>query len=276
MNWIKRILFVVVVIYIALCISACAFTDRFAFYPDNSPLEMPTGSIAEKIEIQTSDGEILVAIYAKADAGCPTFLNFHGNAQHLRGMVSISNYYGRKGVGFLTPAYRGYSGSTGKPTERGVRIDGLAAFDFLESGGLAASDIIIRGFSLGSSVAIGVAAARDSPALILGPPFESGTRLGQEMTPVLPMSLIPGNAFRNVRLASKVNEPVLIIHGDSDRLIPAKHSADLAENFSQPVQRFVLEGYGHNNLLNAEFEQIVANFSAPFFPNCPSLQELAP
>ncbi|MEL7232679.1 MAG: alpha/beta hydrolase, partial [Pseudomonadota bacterium] len=155
MIWVKRILFVFVVVYVALCFSACALTDRFAFYPDDSPLEMPEGITAEQIEIETPDGETLVAIYAKAEAGCPTFLNFHGNAQHLRGLISISNYYGSKGIGFLTPAYRGYSGSTGRPTERGVRIDGLAAFDALQAKGLSSTDIIVRGFSIGSSVAIG-------------------------------------------------------------------------------------------------------------------------
>ncbi|MEL7231352.1 MAG: alpha/beta fold hydrolase, partial [Pseudomonadota bacterium] len=122
---------------------------------------------------------------------------------------------------------------------------------------------------------IGVAAEREATALILGAPFESGTRMGQEVVPILPMSLLAGNAFRSDRLATQVDEPVLIIHGDSDRVIPAAHSADLAETFNQPVQRFVLEGYGHNDLLNAEYEQLVAEFSAPFFLDCPSLQELA-
>ncbi|MEM8617118.1 MAG: alpha/beta hydrolase [Pseudomonadota bacterium] len=275
MNWVKRILFVFVVVYVALCFSACALTDRFAFYPDGSSLEMPEGIAAQQIEIETPDGETLVAIYAKAEVGCPTFLNFHGNAQHLRGLISVSNYYGSKGIGFLAPAYRGYSGSTGQPTERGVRIDGLAAFDTLHSKGLRKTDIIVRGFSLGSSVAIGVAAEREATALILGAPFKSGTRMGQEAVPILPMGLLAGNAFRSDRLAPQVKEPVLIIHGDADRVIPAAHSADLAETFVQPVQRFVLEGYGHNDLLNAEYEQLVAEFSAPFFPDCPSLQELA-
>ncbi|MEM1390046.1 MAG: alpha/beta hydrolase [Pseudomonadota bacterium] len=275
MNWIKRTVFIVAAAYVGLCFSACALTDQFAFYPDKNPFEMPEGISAEKIKIETPDGETLVAVYAKADPGCPTFLNFHGNAQDLRGIVSVTDFYGSRGIGFLTPAYRGYSGSTGRPTERGVRIDGLAAFDALRARGLDKTDLIIRGFSIGSSVAIGVAAERDSAALILGAPFESGTRMGQRVMPVLPMSLIAGNAFRSDRLAPKVDEAVLIIHGDSDRVIPAAHSADLAHHFPKPVQRFVLKGYGHNDLLNAEYEQIVADFSAPFFPDCPSLQELA-
>ena len=275
MNWIKRILFIVAAVYIGFCFSACALTNQFAFYPDKSPFKMPEGISAEKIEIETPDGETLVAVYAKADPGCPTFLNFYGNAQHLRGIVSVTNHYGSKGIGFLTPAYRGYSGSTGRPTERGVRVDGLAAYDALRVRGLDKTDLIIRGFSIGSSVAIGVAAERDSAALILGAPFESGTRMGQRVMPVLPMSLIVGNAFRSDRLALKVDEDVLIIHGDSDRVIPAAHSADLARHFPQTVQRFILEGYGHNDLLSNEYEQLVADFSAPFFPDCPSLQELA-
>lgn len=275
MIWLKRLLFVVVFAYIALCFTACALQDQFAFYPDKRPVTLPENAAATQITITTPDNERLVAFYAKAAEGCPTFLNFHGNAQHLSGMTSITQYYGRKGIGFLAPAYRGYSGSTGRPSEAGVRIDGLAAYDYLIQQGVASEAIVIRGFSLGSSVAIGVAGEQEASALILGAPFESGTRIGQELVRILPMSLIAGNAFRSDRLAPQVDEPVLIIHGDSDRVIPDAHSEDLAEHFSQPVQRFVLEGYGHNNLLNAAYERLVAEFTAPLFPDCSSLQELA-
>lgn len=274
MRLLKFLLLIIIAIYVAVCVAACAMQDQFAFYPDDRPASLSANVAAEMISVTTEDGESLVAFYAKAQPGCPTFLNFHGNAQHLSGLTSVTHSYGKRGMGFLAIAYRGYSGSTGRPTEKGVRKDGRAAYAYLIEQGIAPDQIVLRGFSLGSSVAIGVAAESEASALILGAPFESGMRLGAEMMPLLPVNLLASGAFRSDRFAPDIEEPVLIIHGDSDRIIPADHSLSLVEHFPSTPQRVVLEGYGHNDLLNAEFERLVIEFVAPRFPNCPSLQEL--
>ncbi|MEO0816389.1 MAG: alpha/beta hydrolase [Pseudomonadota bacterium] len=261
--------------YVLICLGACALQDSFAFFPDATPASLPASSIAQRVEIETSDGEQLVAFHAEAkDETCPTTVNFHGNAQHLDGLASVTDLYARNGMGFLAVAFRGYSGSTGRPSEAGVRRDGQSAYEYLIDRGVSPERIVVRGFSLGSTVAIGVAADNPSAALILGAPFESGTRLGGEQMPFLPVSLLASGAFRSDRLAPRVDEPVLIIHGDSDRIIPAAHSEDLAKAFPTEPTRIVIHGRGHNDLQVAGYESLITNFLAPKFPDCAPLQEL--
>ena len=211
--------------------------------------------------------------YADASPNCPTLLNFHGNAQHLSGLVPVTRRYGENGVGYLTIAYRGYSGSTGKPSEEGLRKDAEAAYQFLLSEGARPDTIVASGFSLGSSIALGIAADHPVSAVVLGAPFESGTRLGQDMLPILPVGLVAGDTFRSDRLAPQVKAPVLIIHGDQDEIIPPAHSEDLAARFPVPATRIVNEGRRHNTLLDPTYEGQVNAFLAPLFPDCPYLQE---
>jgi len=273
-NWARRIIIGVLLAYIGVCVSACVLQDRFAFLPDARPAVLPADSPAERVEIETEDGERLVAFHAPSSPGCPTLLNFHGNAEHLDGLAGVVDLHAAHGIGFLAVAFRGYSGSTGKPSEAGVRLDGQAAYDYLIASGIAPDALVVRGFSLGSTVAIGVCADNPTAALILGAPFESGTRLGGELLPFLPVSLFAGGAFRSDRLAPRVEEPVLIIHGESDRIIPAAHSEDLAKAFPTGPTRIVLRGRDHNDLQLDDYERLIANFLSPRFPGCAPLQEL--
>jgi uncharacterized protein len=262
--------------YLLVCLGACALQEQFAFFPDPTPARLLSHHTSSLVEVETEDGEQLVAFYTEAkQPGCPTFVNFHGNAQHLDGLAGITEFYARRGIGFLAVAYRGYSGSTGKPSETGVRRDGQAAYDYLIASGVSPEGLVVRGFSLGSSVAIGVAADNPSAALILGAPFESGTRLGREQLPFLPVDILASGMFRSDRLAPNVEEPVLIIHGDSDQIIPAAHSEDLAEAFPNVPTRILVHGVGHNDLQLAGYEQLIARFLVQKFPDCLPLQEIA-
>lgn len=263
---------IVVLGFTALSVAACSMQNRFIFYPDDTAASLPDGAVAEQITIGTDDGEELVAFYAKAEDNCPTIVSYHGNAQHLNHLAGITDLYGGNGVGFLSVAYRGYSGSTGKPDVPGIRSDGRAAYDYLIEQGISADSIVIRGFSLGSYVAISVASERDAKAVVLGAPFESGTRMGKDQIPYLPIGLFAGNIMRSDKLAPKVDEPVLIIHGADDTVISADHSADLAPNFPNLAQRIVVPGKDHNDLQDTEYELQVISFIAPFYPQCDALQ----
>ena len=270
MFWIVGVL---AVLYLGACTAAYGFRNQLIFYPDATQIELPAGALAQLIEILTEDGERLVALYTPAVGSCPTVLNFHGNAQHLSGLVGLTEAYAGEGIGFLAVAYRGYSGSTGRPSEAGVRTDARAALAYLNAQGVPGDRIVLRGFSLGSSVAIGLAAETDIAALVLGAPMESGTRLGGEKLPFLPVGLLAGDMLRSDRLAGNIDRPVLIIHGDADRIIPPEHSLDLAEHFPGEVKRVVFAGRGHNDLQAPPFEALVLDFLSPLFTDCTALQE---
>ncbi len=251
----------------------CSLQDQFAFAPQPAPVSIPEGSKVQLVFIATRDEEQLAALYTPAAAGCPTFLNFHGNAQPLDGLGPVVEAYAARGVGFLAIAYRGYSGSTGHPTQKGIERDGAAGYAYLRANGVEAGDIVVRGFSIGSFVAINVAATETAGALVLVAPFDSGTRLALEQMRFVPVSLLAGNAFRSDRIAGDVEESTLIIHGDDDTVVPAQHSADLAERLPNLAARITIPGAGHNTLPREMVEAYVMEFLGPIYPDCKGLTE---
>ena len=64
--------------------------------------------------------------------------------------------------------YRGYGRSEGTPTEQGVLSDARAAQSWLAArAGVASSELILLGCSLGGAVAVDLAAGAGAKALIL-------------------------------------------------------------------------------------------------------------
>ena len=272
-KFLKWMLVVISVLASGLFVASCSIADRAAFAPAPRAAILPETVDAADLRIETEDGELLVAWQVTAAPGCPTVLGFHGNAQHLDGVAPRLQRMNGKGVGYLAVAYRGYSGSTGKPTEKGVRQDARAAYAHLRSQGIDPVNIVIEGFSLGSSVATGLAAEEEARALVLLAPFESGTRMASQAIRFLPMGLIAGNAFRSDRLAADVTEPVLILHGEDDGIIPSDHSLQLQAKFTQTnVTRFLIANRKHNDLIDASLDtNHIFPFLADIFQDCSTL-----
>src|SRR6202008_1265991 len=126
------------------------------YYPNPEKIA-PRLSGVEAVRITTSDGQQLVAWRARAEPGQPTFLFFDGNAGSPEGNEARWRAIMDHGAGFLALYYRGYSGSTGKPTEEGLHEDARAGYGWLVQQGVPARDIIIHGLSLGSGVAVKLA-----------------------------------------------------------------------------------------------------------------------
>ena len=149
----------------------------------------------QDIRIHTPDGETLQAWYEPPQPGRPVVLYFHGQG----GTLAMGQYryirMHKMGVGYLALAYRGYSGSTGHPTEKGLLIDGLAAYDWLKARGFRDSDIVIHGHSLGTGVATYVATRRPARALILEAPFTAASDVAQERHPFMPAALLMKDKF---------------------------------------------------------------------------------
>lgn len=145
---------------------------------------------------------------------------------------------------YLLP-YRGYSGNPGIPGETALFADALAAYDDI-SKRHAAVDVIGR--SLGSGVAMHVAAERPVGRLLLVTPFDSVVRVGQEQYPYFPISLLAKDRFDSYLRAPRVNARVLMLTGDRDTIIPAANSEALRRSFRTAPQACVLAGYGHNDI----------------------------
>lgn len=100
-----------------------ALQEQAIYFPDPKRAEIQAGWPIEEVTIETPDGERLVAWHMSASTGCPTLLMFHGNAGHIGKAASQYQRINKAGVGMLALAWRGYNGSTGKPTQASLYND---------------------------------------------------------------------------------------------------------------------------------------------------------
>jgi fermentation-respiration switch protein FrsA (DUF1100 family) len=217
-------------------------------YHPSAAIVAPTlaGVSAERIE--TSDGETLVAWYARPQPGQPIFLYFDGNGGAPE-MWEGSRWreITAHGAGFLAVYYRGYSGSTGSPSERGLITDARAGYDWLLGHGYTPQDIVIHGFSLGSAVAVQLAAEKPARALVLEAPMTGIDDIASTFAPAGFTGLMR-DSFKSRAFVARVSMPVLIAHGDADRVIPFAHGEAMFALAREPKQFVRLNGADHADL----------------------------
>jgi hypothetical protein len=202
----------------------------------------------QQVRLTTADGEHLVAWYLPPAAGKPIILYFDGNGGVLSRQTDRWWAIVRAGAGFLAVGYRGYSGSTGHPTEAGLHEDARAAYAWVAAR-YPARDIVIQGHSLGSGVAVRLAAERPARALILESPFTSTVDVAERWAPLLPVRLFIRDRFMSRDWIGRVHCPVLVVHGDRDGVIDFTSGRQLFA-LANPPKTFVrMPGGGHDDLV---------------------------
>jgi uncharacterized protein len=157
-------------------------------------------------------------------------------------------------------AYRGYSGSTGKPSEEAIVADAQLAYRALRSEGVEPNKIVLYGESLGTSVALHVARDHPAVALILEAPFTSMPDAWRQFVPYLPVSMLVRDKFASDRIVGDLRMPLLIMHGRQDPLVRFTLGQRLYELAPQP-KRFEAFPLGrHANLYNHGAMAVVQRF----------------
>ncbi|WP_379553219.1 alpha/beta hydrolase [Qipengyuania sp. DGS5-3] len=213
----------------------------------------------ERITYTTEDGLEISAGYRAADPGQPTIVYFHGNGADWQSSVVATDRLVPLGYGVLAAEYRGYRGNPGTPREAGLYADGRAALAFLEERGVAASEVVLIGNSIGSGTATQLATEINPRALILISPFASLTRVVGEKIWWLPTKLLLRDRYENAAKIGDVAAPTLILHGDADTLIPHAHSETLAAA-SPNAELAIFPGAGHDLAWQDAAEMRVAEF----------------
>lgn len=142
-------------------------------------------------------------------------------------------------------AYRGYGHSSGEPSEAALAADAIALFDRVAPAH-AAVDVVGR--SLGSGVAVHLAAARPVRRLVLVTPFDSVLRVGQAHYPWVPMAWLLKDPFESWRRAPALSMPVLVVIAGQDDVIPPRHSEALAAALPRPPDVLRLPDAQHSNV----------------------------
>lgn len=207
----------------------------------------------EELSLAAADGARVHAWRVKpAGAGsAPLVMYFGGNAEEVSWMLESIGDPQRgetPGVGWLLVDYRGYGASEGSPSERALVGDALALFDHAAKlPGVDAERIMAFGRSLGSGVAVRLAAERPLHALILVTPFESLAAVAKRYYWYLPVDLILKHRFDSIALAPKLNQPLLCVIAARDQVIPPIHAERLFESWGGAKRKVTLEGAGHND-----------------------------
>jgi fermentation-respiration switch protein FrsA (DUF1100 family) len=151
------------------------------------------------------------------------------------------------GASLLLLDYRGYGRSEGRPTEKGLYADADAAYDHLVARGYQPKRIVIHGESLGTAVAVDLAARRPCAGLVLASPFTSAQAVAHRVLPLLgPMLVWSYNSRRKI---ARVHAPILVLHGDRDEVIDFEFGRELYEAAPEPKFFWRVEGAAHNDLI---------------------------
>jgi uncharacterized protein len=236
-------------LYAVVAFSAFLFQRRLTYFPDpqrSSPASFNLAGVEERI-IATPDGEHLVTWFAPAAAGRPTILYFHGNAGNLANRSERVRRFLVRGWGVLFLSYRGFSGSSGKPSESANVADAKLAYDVLRKAGVAADDIIVYGESLGSGVAVQVAAEKPVGGLVLDAPYTSIADVAEASYPYLPVRPFIFDRYETMRFLPKVKAPLLVMHGEDDRVIPVEMGKAVYAAANAPKEIVTFPRAGHSD-----------------------------
>lgn len=230
----KRILRIAIGLAVAAYLGAAAYMTAFQrsfLYRVAPEWQEPADHNlpqASRQLLTTPDGTLLSGwwIAPKRD-DAPVFLYFHGNANGLSRRAVRFGWMSADGSGVLAMSYRGYGGSGGAPTEMALHADALLAYRHLAQQ-FAPERIVIFGESLGTGVALNLARQVKAKAVVLDSPYQSIVEQARLSYPWLPVSRLLIDQFRSDLFIKQVDEPVLILHGTADTLIPPEQSEKLA------------------------------------------------
>jgi fermentation-respiration switch protein FrsA (DUF1100 family) len=237
-------------IYLLVAGAAWLGQRRLMYVPDATrvmPQAIGLTGVREQV-LDASNGAHLVSWRATAAPGRPTILYLHGNAGNLASRADRFRRYQQQGFGLLMLSWRSYSGSTGSPTETNNVADAILAYQALRSEGVAAEKIVIYGESLGSGVAVQLAAALPIGALVLDAPYTSMVEMASLAYPYLPVRPLLLDRYESKRYIGKVKAPVLVLHGERDSIIPLSMGLAIHAASPEPKKLVLFPNGGHVDL----------------------------
>lgn len=227
------------------------FAQRAFVFPVPSTARTPPGAAgfpeAEEHVLSTSDGERVIVWHVAPAPGRHVVIYFPGNGDTLAGSAGRFADITSDGTGLVALSYRGYAGSSGQPSEQGLLRDAAAAHAFAAAL-YPASKIVLWGFSLGSGVAVALAAEHSIGGMILEAPYTSIADIAASAFPYLPVRYLLKDQFYSDRRIVEVAAPLLVMHGVRDDTIPMTFGERLFALAREPKQFVRFGGGGHNDL----------------------------
>jgi fermentation-respiration switch protein FrsA (DUF1100 family) len=211
--------------------------------------------------METSDGIKIHGWWLRRDGSPLATLFLHGNGDNITYYTPHVQEIVAAGSSVLILDYRGYGKSSGRPSEQGLYRDSEAGFIYLLGKGYRAEQIIIHGQSLGSAVAIDLAARRPCAALILEAPFTSASDVAGTLLPYIGPLLV--RSFNSLPKIRWIRVPMFFMQGDRDEVIPLRLGQKLYAAAQGSKTFWIIPGAGHNDILETagpEYRQRLSTF----------------
>ncbi len=241
-----RIAIAIAVALLVLWLLQSRIERRMVFVPsrewDADPWEL--GLEARELTFAAADETRLSGLWFESSEPQGVVVFAHGNAGNLSHRIPMAEVWRRElKLSVLLFDYRGYGRSQGVPDESGMLQDTLAAYD--EAVRLGGEIPLVAGRSLGTVPAIHVAVEREVRGLLLDSPMASAARMARKVLPIPGIGRLVSIQLDNVGRIGRVRCPVLILHGELDRIIPIEQGREV-HNAAREATFVALAGLGHN------------------------------
>jgi fermentation-respiration switch protein FrsA (DUF1100 family) len=226
--------------------------DRMVFPApgiDRGTLEIAAAEVgARGVDLVASDGVRLYG-WHRTKGHDRVILYFHGNGETVAGNVGLQRLLLNAGWDVFALAYRGYPGSEGAPSERGVVRDALAAWDWAVASGYEPDRVVLHGRSLGGAVAAHLAEQRNPAALVLESTFVSVKAMAKRQAPLYPVDWLLRHPFDTIERLPRIGVPTLVMHSRDDEVVPVHLGGrELHLRLAEGVYHET-GGYGHDDCL---------------------------
>ena len=239
-----------------------ALQRRFLFRPKRSRTDLSASGVAglRAVQVTASDGLRLAAWHRPAREGQPTLVYLHGVSGNLEHRIPRLRRFAETEWGLLFLEYRGYGGNPGKPTEEGLAADARGALRFLHDRGVRLDETVLYGESLGTGVAVRLAAEQDVAAVVLESPYTSIAAVAQSQFWFAPAYLLTWDRFELLRRIGQVRAPLLIVQGGRDKVIPPRMGLRVFAAANEPKELWSAARAGHSNLMRHGAAEAVVRF----------------
>ncbi len=239
------------VLVLALLIALWAGQRRLIYFPHQAvppPTELGLAGV-DAVSFETEDGETLQGwFFTRPGPAAFTAIVFNGNAGNRAYRAELAEALRARAIAVLLFDYRGFGGSTGRPTESGLFADARAARAWLVGRrDVDPERVVYIGESLGSGVAVHLATEHAPAALVLRSPFTSMADVGAMHYPMLPVRWLARDRYASVDRIGEVTAPVLVVAGDRDSIVPIEQSRQLYAAVRGRKAFVVVPGADHND-----------------------------
>ncbi|NHB77114.1 alpha/beta hydrolase [Rhodobacter calidifons] len=265
LGFVKLTLVTFGLLYGAALTGIYAFQRDLQYFPtrrDPAPQALGLQGV-DRVALTAPDGTRLVLWLSRPEhPRAPVILFLHGNAGEIADRADRLAFYRDRGFGVAFLSWRGYGGSGGRPSEAGLLLDAQTAYDHLRDLGIAPGRIAVVGESLGTGPAVMLAAKNPVGAMILEAPYSAAVDIARSAYPWAPVGLLMKDQFRTRDHIAGIGAPLLILHGEADKVIPAGHGRRLYDLAPQPKTFRSLGPVGHDALFSPATWAIEADFIA--------------